>query len=223
MAPLFILDFDGVLFDTQWEVFEICQYLSSQDRALRNDVSREEFKIFRASVTEAWQLRQLYISGGEVKINPDAEDLNFAQSFFDARQILQNSSSVLDRVKPFRFFSLIRPLIEISPENFKILSSRNSSSIQAILEKHSICQLEVAGHEIVSEYGNKLATAKSRGWIRPDIFSLYIDDMQSYVSDFFGQADMAVHAGWGYGESSNKSLSDQVISQFILSLSGSSP
>jgi len=222
MDPLFILDFDGVLFDTQWEVYEICQHLSSLDSSLRNDVSCEEFEVYRASLAEAWQLRKLYISGGGVKTKADAEDLDFAHSFFSARQSLQNSPSILNHIKPYRFFSSIKPLIEKRPQNFKILSSRDTSSIQIILERQSITQLEIAGSEIVSSYGNKLATAKAKGWLAPDIFSLYVDDMHSYVSDFFGQADLVVHAGWGYGEPSSKSFSDEMLSRLIWSLLGSS-
>jgi hypothetical protein len=54
------------------------------------------------------------------------------------------------------------------------------------------------------------------------IFSTFISTICSHMLAFFVQGDLAVHAEWGYAKPSNMSLSDQVLSQFILSLLGSS-
>ena len=59
-----ILDFDGVLFNTAFEAYSVCNRTAEGLDGFRQDVDFEEFLAFRAYVTDAWQYRRLYDEQG---------------------------------------------------------------------------------------------------------------------------------------------------------------
>ena len=44
---LFVLDFDGVLFDSAFEVYQVCSALIKQGLVKRSEVELDEFMLFR--------------------------------------------------------------------------------------------------------------------------------------------------------------------------------
>jgi len=54
VRKLVILDFEGVLFDSLFEVYQVCQNLASTNIKLRQNVDFEEFQAFRKHLVDAW-------------------------------------------------------------------------------------------------------------------------------------------------------------------------
>ena len=55
-----VLDFDGVLFNSAFEAYSVCNRTVADSPDYRQEVSFEEFLAFRAVVTDAWQYNRLY-------------------------------------------------------------------------------------------------------------------------------------------------------------------
>ena len=66
MEVKFILDFDGVLFNSAFEAFSVCQFAASEQPGLRQDVDFDAFMAFRPAVTDAWQYHRLYSDSSAV-------------------------------------------------------------------------------------------------------------------------------------------------------------
>ena len=88
-----VLDFDGVLFNTAFEAYSVCNRTAEGLAGYRQDVDFEEFLEFRAFVTDAWQYRRLYdLSVFDPQfdrlpsVTPNDADWEFAERFFAARK-----------------------------------------------------------------------------------------------------------------------------------------
>ena len=60
MELIMMLDFDGVLFNSAYEAYQVCELVSQNDSSLRRGIHFEEFMEFRAQLTDAWQFNRLY-------------------------------------------------------------------------------------------------------------------------------------------------------------------
>ena len=115
-----ILDFDGVLFDSAYEAYSVCQNMQNLDlmHDLRKDVSYTEFRLYRPKVKNADDFIPLYFS------NPDAIDANkFLEFFFISRKQLMESEGYAEKYYPkFDFLRLILPLMQKKNNCFYICS-----------------------------------------------------------------------------------------------------
>jgi hypothetical protein len=218
-----ILDFDGVLFDSAFEAYQVCQKVTTSIPNLRKNVDYEEFLQFRKYLTDAWQFNRLYSKFSTIndftklhEILPDEEDMNFTQSFFKARKIIMENNEWDKLMIPYKFFFEIKEYIVKHPSLFKILSTRNEESITRTLNHNGIHNIQIAGQEIIRKYSSKLNTAKVLGWVGfKDSFSVFIDDMPDHLVPFKQDVDLLLHADWGYGEANENSCSSDLCSSII--------
>lgn len=217
-----LLDFDGVLFDSAREVYNVCQRVSNQNSSYRDNVDYEQFLRYRAKVTDAWQFYKLYTSDLEINDceilfdkKPTNDELNYASDFFLARRELMNESGWERSIEPFNFFFEVKKLIEYFPQTFSILSTRNFDSIAKIMEYHGIVGLPIYGQEDVKKYGSKLGVAKFNNIFSPERFVIYIDDMASHLEPFVGYADLLLQANWGYDSIKDESYTQKQIYKIL--------
>jgi hypothetical protein len=225
MKLLILLDFDGVLFNSAYEAYKVCEAMVPVTDNHRADVSFEEFMDFRSHLTDAWQFNRLYDKKKLIKdyaklieIEPDEQDWRFAKNFFAARADMMKHPDWAKIMSPYDFFFQIRNIIQQHPNNFKILSTRNQESIKRTLDYFLIPEIEIFGQEKIRECGSKFNVAMSQGWISNDYYTIYVDDMNSHLEPFEHKADVCFHAGWGYDQTGYESVTSTQLAKIIRSL-----
>ena len=207
-TPLCLLDFDGVLFDSAQEVYQVCQQMADSGLVTRCDVNEAEFMKFRKSVKDAWQFAYLYNKPSEpIPSKPNIEDEIFAKEFFETRKDLAKDPDWFHKIPSYNFFKGIKKYLLNNPRTFKIISTRNEESILRILQANGVCEIDVLGQASIKQAGGKIQAAKNAGFLSKEEFTLYVDDMLEYSNQFSVHVDLAVHASWGYGLPNVKSLS----------------
>jgi hypothetical protein len=224
--PLILLDFDGVLFNSAYEAYQVCERMVGDSQLYRKGVSFDEFMTFRAQVTDAWQFSRLYNKSRALdditKLStqsPDEIDWTFTQSFFGNREKMMEDPDWAKVMSPYPFFYQIRPFLREFPEVFKILSTRNKTSIARTLEFFGANSIAIYGQEDIRKYDSKLGVAKSNRWLNNSAYVVYIDDMNSHLEPFENEVDLCIHAGWGYDvsqvDSYTQSQAYQIIKGFL--------
>ena len=228
-----VLDFDGVLFNSAFEAYSVCNRAVAGLPRYRQDVSFEEFLTFRSVVTDAWQYNRLYDERRPVEpqdlpgVAPDTEDWAFSTRFFAARAEMMVDPDWPKMMAPYDFFFLLRPLLLAHPERFAILSTRNVESIHRTLAFYDADVVPVFGQEHIRSIGSKIAVAEAQGWLaRGAYFVVYVDDMNSHLEPFDGRVHLPLHADWGYDHSGHSSMTQHqvlTILQSMLKLSQGTP
>lgn len=221
----FVLDFDGVLFNSAFEAYSVCNETVAGKEGCRQDVSYEEFLSFRSVVTDAWQYNRLYSSKRSVPVSavatikPDAEDWQFSHDFFEARERIMADPDWPKLMPPYDFFYLVKPYLIEYPQHFAILSTRNVKSLHETLAFHDADVVQIFGQEDIRRLGSKLNVAKSEHWLdRGRYLIVYVDDMNRHLEPFEGEIHLPLHANWGYDASTSSSLSANQIHTIITSL-----
>jgi hypothetical protein len=225
MEIKFVLDFDGVLFNSAFEAYTVANATVAGRTGFRSDVTYEQFLVFRAVVTDAWQYNRLYSLTQPVEpealphTRPNAEDWAFSAAFFEARKTIMADPHWPKVMPPYDFFFLLRPLLKQHRDKFAILSTRNVQSIREALAYHDADVVPVFGQEDIRRHGSKLNIAKSQGWLEPGKwFIVYVDDMNSHLEPFEGQIHLPLHADWGYDAVNAESLNFKQVLNIISSL-----
>jgi hypothetical protein len=225
MEIKFVLDFDGVLFNSAFEAYTVANRATSGQPDFRQDVSYEEFLAFRSVVTDAWHYNRLYSNSHAVpasvisKLKPEEIDWAFARAFFDARKTIMTDPDWPKVMPPYDFFLLLKPMLLRCPDRFAILSTRNIDSIRETMAFHGADVVKVFGQEDIRNCGSKLAVAQSQHWLdRGKFLIVYVDDMNSHLEPFEGQIHLPLHAAWGYDDGTPGSLSANQIHTIVTSL-----
>ncbi len=225
MEVKFVLDFDGVLFNSAYEAFMVAVKAVEGNPDFRQDVTYEEFLSFRGVVTDAWQYNRLFSKSHALpasmisKFKPEAMDWAFARTFFEARKEIMADPEWPKVMPPYDFFLLLKPLLLAHPERFAILSTRNIASIRETMAFHGADVVKIFGQEDIRELGSKLAVAKAQHWLdRGKFLIVYVDDMNSHLEPFDGEIHLPLHAAWGYDVGTPGSLSASQIYTIITSL-----
>tara|TARA_B100000575_G_scaffold292310_1_gene300306 strand:- start:924 stop:1580 length:657 start_codon:yes stop_codon:yes gene_type:complete len=200
-----ILDFDGVLFDSAYEAFSVCQNMLNlySIKGLRNDVSYTEFRLYRPKVKNADDFIPLYFNEECV-----IETKEFLKLFFLSRENLMISENYASNYYPkFEFLRQILPMMQKNSNLFFILSTRDTKSINIVLESNGIYMKDnIIGQDSIRKHGNKINALKAYGISNCD---LYIDDMRHYVDELNEISDISLMADWGYGLKDPDSVSFQ--------------
>jgi hypothetical protein len=225
MEIKFVLDFDGVLFNSAFEAFSVANHATKGRAGFRQDVNYEEFLAFRSVVTDAWQYNRLYAANSSVlpntlhMITPDEGDWSFSRDFFEARRVIMEDPEWPKVMPAYDFFFLLKPLLLQCPDRFAILSTRNVSSIHEALAFNGVDGIQIFGQEDIRKLGSKLSVAKSQNWLDPKKYLVvYVDDMNSHLEPFQGQVHLPLHANWGYDRETSSSLNQSQIHIIISSL-----
>jgi hypothetical protein len=220
-----VLDFDGVLFNSAFEAYSVCNRAVTGTVGYRQEVSFEEFLAFRAVVTDAWQYNRLYDERRLVEpvdlpgIAPDDEDWTFAKHFFAARDEMMVDPDWPKLMAPYDFFFLLRPLLLAHPDRFAILSTRNVASIRRTLDFYDADVVPVFGQEHIRSIGSKIAVAEAQGWLaKGDYLVVYVDDMNSHLEPFDGRVHLPLHADWGYDHTDTNSMTQHQVLTILTSM-----
>lgn len=215
MNLLILLDFDGVLFNSAYEAYKVCEHTAKSNKNFRQGIGFDEFMEFRHFVTDAWQFNRLYSKKKYLKnfsdladIEGDEKDLAFAREFFLAREDLMQDKDWEKLFSPYPFFYQIKKLISLYPDLFRILSTRDEMSIKRALDFYDIPEISIFGQSALNHYGSKLGIAQEKDLIADDIFTVYVDDMNYHLEPFQGYVDLCIHADWGYDSSHTESYSE---------------
>ncbi len=221
----FVLDFDGVLFNSAFEAFTVANKAIVGNDAYRQDITYEEFLAYRSVVTDAWHYNRLYsrehaLPASAIRgFQPEPIDWEFSQQFFAARKEIMTDPDWPKVMPPYDFFFLLKPLLIRYPHRFAILSTRNVGSIRETMAFHDVDVVPVFGQEHIRELGSKLGVAKKEHWLDPGRWLVvYVDDMNSHLEPFEGQIHLPLHADWGYDTGTPGSLSANQIHTIITSL-----
>jgi hypothetical protein len=225
MQTFFVLDFDGVLFNSAFEAFSVANKAVEGRPEFRQDISYEEFLAFRGVLTDAWQYNRLYSRELAVpreslqQLKPVEADWVFARDFFRAREVMMADSDWPKIMPPYDFFFLLQPLLRQYADRFAILSTRNVKSIRETLAFHGVDVVPVFGQEDIRRLGSKIAVASDQHWLdRGKFIVVYVDDMSIHLEPFLGQIHLPMHADWGYDAATPGSLSGPQIYTIINSL-----
>lgn len=225
MDVKFVLDFDGVLFNSAFEAFTVANKATSGRNGFRQDIAYEEFLAYRGVVTDAWHYNRLYSVAQAVpapalrEVEPTDADWAFARDFFAARAEIMADPEWPKVMPAYDFFFLLKPLLQQYPDRFAILSTRNIQSIRETLAFHDADVVRVFGQEDIRRLGSKLAVAKHEHWLdRGKWLIVYVDDMNSHLEPFEGQIHLPLHANWGYDHVTLGSLSANQVHTIISSL-----
>jgi hypothetical protein len=221
-----ILDFDGVLFNTAFEAFSVCNRTAERRDVYRQDVDFEEFLEFRAYVTDAWQYRRLYDKSVFDRqfdrlpgVASDADDWEFAERFFAARKEMMKDPEWPKVMSPYDFFFLLKPLMSAHAEHFHVLSTRDTKSISRTMSFYGAGEIPICGQEDIRRAGSKIDVARGLGWLDdPKHLVVYVDDMNHHLEPFEGKVHLPLHADWGYDASAEKSLSQHQVMAIIQSM-----
>jgi hypothetical protein len=221
-----VLDFDGVLFNSAFEAYSVCNHAVAGRDGFRQAVEFQEFLDFRAYVTDAWQYRRLYDNSvytsafGELpNVTPDENDWDFATCFFAARKEMMKDPDWPKVMSPYDFFFLLRPLMAERPDYFHVLSTRDINSISRTMSFFGAPDVGVCGQEDIRREGSKIDVARAHGWLdESKHLIVYVDDMNHHLEPFEGKVHLPLHADWGYDACAERSLSQHQVMAIIQSM-----
>lgn len=221
-----VLDFDGVLFNSAFEAYSVCNNCTQDAGRFRQGVDFEEFLAFRGYVTDAWQYRRLY--DAEVfdprfealpQVEPEEADWQFAERFFSTRATMMADPGWPKIMAPYDFFFLLKPFLTKYPEYFYVLSTRDVGSISRTMRFYGVENVPVCGQEDIRREGSKIEVARCLGWLDDGRHLIvYVDDMNHHLEPFEGKVHLPLHADWGYDMSADKSLSQHQVLSIIQSM-----
>lgn len=225
MEIKFVLDFDGVLFNSAFEAYSVANKATAHRAEYRQDITYEEFLSYRSVVTDAWQYNRLYsrehsLPASAIRdFRPQEIDWSFSRDFFDARKTIMQDPEWPKVMPPYDFFFLLKPLLLKYPDRFAVLSTRNVQSIRETLAFHGADVLHIFGQEDIRRLGSKFNVAQDQHWLDAGKwFIVYVDDMNSHLEPFEGQIHLPLHADWGYDSGTPCSLSANQIHTIVTSL-----
>ena len=208
-----ILDFDGVLFDSAYEAYCVCEKAAelSESLRMRHDVSYTEFRFHRPSVKNAQDFIPLYYSNSD----STAVDIpTFLECFFNARTVLMQEDDYSVKYFPrCQFLDMILPYMQNDTSCFHILSTRDTTSIDMAMKQNGVSMTDrIIGQDSIRKYGSKINALKAKGIEQCD---LYIDDMRHYVDELKPISYLSLMANWGYGMKDKDSLSTLVMTDIL--------
>ena len=219
---VFLLDFDGVLFDTSLEAYYVMSETHEEESINKSTIidskKYSKFLELRPFVTSAWQYYWVneyihsiesesnyeYFSSEKIKDNNSTAQ-QFEKKFLLNRKKLACSNYFNKPVSvPYKFWNMIQPLIEIHPERFVILSTKDKESILHTIgiynPKFEFDSARIFCKSDFKECGEN----KHNVFIKKikDKFSnryVYIEDSHIHIKEFFNEESVkCIRALWGY-------------------------
>lgn len=219
---VFLLDFDGVLFDTSLEAYYVMREThkngSFNKNTIINNKEYSKFLELRPFVTSAWQYYWVneyvhstnnessyeYFSSEKI-MDHNSDSQEFEEKFLFNRKKLASSNYFNKPVSaPYKFWNMIQPLIDLHPERFIILSTKDKESILHTIEVYNQ-GLEFDSTRIFCKSDFKeCGENKHNVFLKKikDKFSnkyIYIEDSHIHIKEFYNEESVkCVRALWGY-------------------------
>jgi len=219
---IFLLDFDGVLFDTSLEAYYVMSETHKEGSINKNtiidDKKYSKFIELRPFVTSAWQYYWVneyvhmtdnessyeYFSTEKIMDN-NSDSQEFEEKFLLNRKKLAHSN-YFDRPvsAPYKFWNMIQPLIELHPERFIILSTKDKESIIHTIGMYNK-GFKFDDSRIFSKSNFKKCGENKHNVFIESIkekFSnkyVYIEDSHIHIKEFYNEESVkCIRALWGY-------------------------
>jgi hypothetical protein len=219
---MIFLDFDGVLFDTAMEAFIVghkAYYgIDADHKELKNNYRR--FLLLRPFVVSAWQYLSVFklllevsndkllIAKGKKRLTlkPTRKDREFEIKFNYIRTelIKYDKDKWIHLHKPYKFFTLIKPMMIQNSQQFQIISTKSSNFILELLLVYGVSfdKAHVWGKDEFdkSEQSKAKLLSKNTNIVKK---SLFIDDSKKHIIEVNLLKNIeTILANWGYVEDS---------------------
>ena len=147
------LDFDGVLFNSAVEAYNVCEKIDKNWKSLSlKTLTFEEFMEIRPTINDSGDFLPYYVDSGALS-QVTSED--YKEEFYRIRKLMAKEDNyTLNYFPKYRFLDMLIPLILQYPQSFFILSTRDSSSISSVVRM--LNQFKHLQREIYKEYVLKL-------------------------------------------------------------------
>ena len=217
---IFLLDFDGVLFDSTLEAYYVTLETTIPGSLNKNSIVNENrynrFLDLRPFLVSAWQFywiadymkcpydedRFEHYSKDLINIQND-KTREFESNFLIQRLNLAKKNYYDLQINlPYKFWNLIYPIMRLFPERFKILSAKDYVSIGRTLDDHDF------DHKWIDIIGKK--EFKENNENKRDVFIKHIkknenesfilfDDSDVHMKEFLDEPSVeCFRVLWGY-------------------------
>ncbi len=216
MERILFLDFDGVLFDTVDEAYQVCINTQTFRNCIFPNNSLELFRTYRTLVGPAWNyyyvmkaiIDNLSLENTTSFIEKK-ETKEFEQDFFLTRKELKKD--YINWLQYNKKYSFINRLEDISLKKdyfIYIITTKDKQTVEDLLKEHNIGFIKseyILGKDSFNSFGSKreiiLNVLKNKTYK-----ALFIDDLYSHLKLCEGIEDLTlVQADWGYVDSNNRS------------------
>lgn len=218
MLKILFLDFDGVLFDTVDEAYEVCIKTDFYINKRFSITSKTDFKKYRPYVGPAWNyyyVMEAIINDIDIskylpfKINN--KTIEFENSFFNSRDKLKTNNYFewLQLNKKYNFLDMLKKEIIDTNVIIYIITTKDKNTVQNILKAFNVNFIEdknILGKEIFNKFGTKKN-------IIENILGKYINDKAIFIDDLYEHLEPCkginnlklIQANWGYVHDNEKS------------------
>lgn len=217
MKKILFLDFDGVLFDTVEEAYQV----SINTKVYRNvklpPNSLNKFREYRCLVGPAWNyyyvmkaiLDEIDLKNNTVFIESN-EAKNFEKDFFESRKNLKlsNYKFWLNLNKQYLFFEKLQKIEKSLDILIYIITTKDKQTVQDLLDEFKIDFINrdfILGKDSFDQYGSKkniiLQILK-----KDDYKAIFVDDLYEHLKLCEGIENLQlIQADWGYIDEVNSS------------------
>ncbi|OSM02360.1 hypothetical protein [Magnetofaba australis] len=239
---MIFLDFDGVLADSAREVY-VCGACTHDPaaaqalRALAQSAAAQRFCRLRYLVDDALDAALLAPLAQEVDADWQPEAIEqrlraardaldteaqarLTERFFQMRAQLRDGDmdAWLALTPAYPFVAMIRAQIHAASERFHIVTTKDGSSVAALLESYDLQPLvpSIADASSYQAHGDKRAVIESIMAARGAQSGLFLDDNRAHLSACEGAAGLDLaQAGWGYVRPGEGGLQMEQAAQMI--------
>ncbi len=222
MEKILFLDFDGVLFDTVDEAYQVCINTSMFKGNNFTVQDLELFKKYRFLVGPAWNY---YFIMNSIINNEQLSDtykfvktddaMEFEFDFFSTRKRIKDDNYVT-WLKFNKKYYFLDNLVEILDKNIKvyIITTKDKATVVDLLKSENITFIKsenILGKDSFNQYGTKkeiiLNILKNKEYI-----AIFIDDLSEHLFPCESiKSLILIQANWGYvdGENNSKYLKNE--------------
>ncbi|MBP9014348.1 MAG: hypothetical protein KBG22_12145 [Smithella sp.] len=220
-SSIIFLDFDGVIFDTVDEAYNIALGALSQEKAdiMRTPKGKELFYKYRYLITDARSYQHLIFSICKVlnKYEGDIESLfkemsvyktqessEFEERFYAHRAFLRRHAARewLSWHRPYPFLQMLVEVWDSIKDRIFIVTTKDEEAVQELMSMHAsdtLANVQVLGREYYKRVGSKRALIADLMRDLKAGKSLLVDDSFKVIEECRGLPDLTcLQAAWGY-------------------------
>ena len=208
MKKILFLDFDGVLFDTLDEAYQVCIHTKTFKNKFFSDSNFKLFKTYRSLVGPAWNYYYILnailngISPKLKKFEYTEEAKVFEKDFFLTRTKLKknNYKNWLALNKKYHFLNELERVISKNIDIY-IITTKDKQTVLDLLQENNIewiSSKKIFGQETFSQYGSKREVILSV-LINNAYTAIFLDDLYTHLKACENIQNLQlIQPNWGY-------------------------
>jgi len=220
MEKILFLDFDGVLFDTASEAYQVCIHTEAFKNIKLPPNSLETFFLYRAMIGPAWNY--YYIMNAIIK-SKKCSKLDFKESisskkfendFFSTRQKLKKNNYLewLSLNQAYTFVERLKLSISSNLDIY-IITTKDKQTVKDLLDAHKIQYINhnnIFGKESFNLFGSKREIILNILGDR-EYKAIFVDDLSTHLEKCENIKNLqCIQAGWGYIDYRSKYICTQM-------------